>query len=79
MPDRVVLMICLAFTLAGCAMPLRCGPEAAAAPSSADATLDGRLVRCSALGEKAHGDPDCESTFAEARQRILPPTSEKQP
>ncbi len=67
----------LLVALAGCTMPLRCGSETPAVSSSADATLDGRLVRCSALGGKAHDDPDCESAFAEARRRILPPTPEK--
>lgn len=73
MPSQVAAITGLILCLAGCTMPLRCGPDATASLSSDDAALDGRLVRCGALGVKAHDDPDCESAFAQARRRVLPP------
>jgi conjugative transfer region protein TrbK len=77
MPAHLAALACLVLCLAGCTVPLRCGPEATATTSSSDATLDGRLVRCSALGTTAHDDPDCKNVFAEARRRILPTPQEK--
>lgn len=77
MPRAPLALAVLLLCLTGCAASLRGGPEASASLSQADTALDGRLVRCSALGPKAHEDPDCESAFAEARRRILPAIREK--
>lgn len=69
-----VLSICgLALGVAACAVPLRSGDNT----PNVDAALDGRLVRCSALGVQAQDDADCISAFAEARRRILPEPAEK--
>lgn len=76
MSRAVLALACLALGLCACAVPLR-GPDTQAALSSNDATLDGRLVRCSALGAQAQDDPDCVSAFAEARRRILPISPEE--
>ena len=40
-------------------------------------TLDARLTRCAALGDKAAADTDCHSAWDEARRRILPVPPEK--
>lgn len=69
-------MTCVALGLAGCAVSLR-GTDSGASPTSSDTALDGRLVRCSALGVGAQDDPDCISAFAEARRRIVPAAPEK--
>lgn len=71
------IALLLVLGLTDCTMPLSCGAHAAATPSSDDTSLDGRLVRCSALGAKAHDDPECEGAFEEARKRILPLPAEK--
>lgn len=76
MPRSLTIVFCLAILLAGCATPLRSTAGDTAA-SNSDAALDGRLVRCSALGPQAQDDPDCVSAFAEARRRILPIAPEK--
>ncbi len=74
MRSRVVLIVFVATSLAGCTVPLRCEPDAALGHADGSSALDGRLMRCSALGaEAAADDPDCQSAWAEARQRILPP------
>ena len=79
MPGALLITPLLLLCLADCTMPLRCGSDAPAVQSSDDATLDGRLMRCSALGTKAHDDPDCEAAFAEARRRVLPPPRRSEP
>jgi conjugative transfer region protein TrbK len=63
-------IVFVALSLAGCALSLR-GADGDASVTHSDAALDGRLVRCSALGTAAHDDPDCIKAFAEARSRIL--------
>jgi conjugative transfer region protein TrbK len=76
MPLSLVIVSVLAVLLMGCAGPLR-GSDSGAVLSNSDAALDGRLVRCSALGAAAQDDPDCVAAFAEARSRILPIAPEK--
>ncbi|MCR6736139.1 MAG: putative entry exclusion protein TrbK-alt [Afipia sp.] len=78
MRTRVAITILLAACVAGCSVPLRCGPEAAIGHATEPSALDGRLVRCSALDPKvAADDADCKSAWAEARKRILPTPSGK--
>jgi conjugative transfer region protein TrbK len=78
MYSRVAFIVFIAICLAGCTVPLRCEPDAVLGHSEGSSALDGRLMRCSALGAKAAADdPDCESAWAEARQSILPPSTGK--
>jgi conjugative transfer region protein TrbK len=79
MRSRVVALIVLITTcLAGCTVPLRCEPDAVPGHADGSSALDGRLMSCSALGAKAATeDPDCQSAWAEARQRIVPPPTGK--
>jgi conjugative transfer region protein TrbK len=79
MRSRVVaLIVFIATSLAGCTVPLRCEPDAVLGHAEGPSALDGRLMRCGALGAKAAAeDPDCQSAWAEARQRILPPPTGK--
>lgn len=73
---RILMLTLLAFAAAGCTIPLREAQDEAPAPLSDP--LDARLLRCNALGPKAAADdPDCQSAWAQARQRILPPPTEK--
>lgn len=72
---RTKAVLLIALTAAGCTIPLREARDEA--PSASD-PLDARLLRCSALGPKAAADDaDCRSAWAEARQRILPPSMGK--
>jgi conjugative transfer region protein TrbK len=69
---RTAVLSLIALTAAGCTIPLREARDEAPPPASDP--LDGRLLRCSALGPKAAADDaDCQSAWAEARQRIQPP------
>jgi conjugative transfer region protein TrbK len=80
MRNRVALtvFVFVATCLAGCTVPLRCEPDAALGQTEGSSALDGRLMRCLALGAKvAAEDPDCQNAWAEARQRILPPAAGK--
>ncbi|HWV51666.1 putative entry exclusion protein TrbK-alt [Pseudorhodoplanes sp.] len=76
MPRTFLIVSLIALLLAGCTTPLRSG-DGGATVSNSDAALDGRLLRCSALGAKAQDDPDCVAAFSEARSRILPIAPEK--
>jgi conjugative transfer region protein TrbK len=74
----VAFIVFIAICLAGCTIPLRCESDAVLGHAEDSSALDGRLMRCSALGPKAApDDPDCQSAWAEARQRILPPPTGK--
>ncbi len=78
MDCRLALMVCLAACVAGCTVPLRCEPEAALGHVDGASVLDGRLMRCGALGAKAAADDaDCQNAWAEARGRLLPTPSGK--
>jgi conjugative transfer region protein TrbK len=78
MDYRVAFILCAAACLTGCTVPLRCEPDAAPGRTDGVTALDGRLMRCGALGAKAAADdPDCQSAWAEARGRILPPLTRK--
>ncbi len=69
---RTAVLSLIALTAAGCTIPLREARDEA--PPPANDPLDARLLRCSALGPKAAADDaDCQSAWAEARQRIQPP------
>jgi conjugative transfer region protein TrbK len=68
---RTTVLALIAFAAAGCTIPLRQARDEAPPPASDP--LDARLERCSTLGAKNVDDPDCQSAFAEARKRILPP------
>lgn len=68
---RTALLLLIALTATGCTIPLRPVRNDTTPPGS-DA-LDMRLQRCSMLGSRNVDDPDCQSAFAEARKRILPP------
>ena len=69
---RTAVLSLLALAATGCTIPLRQARDEAPPPASDP--LDARLLRCSALGPKdAADDADCQSAWAEARQRILPP------
>ncbi len=72
---RTAPLLLIALTAAGCSIPLRQARDEAPPPASDP--LDARLERCSALGAKNVDDPDCQSAFAEARKRILPPPTGK--
>jgi conjugative transfer region protein TrbK len=75
---RVAFIVVIATCLAGCTVPLRCEPDAVLGHAEDSSALDGRLMRCSALGTQAAADdPDCQSALAQARQRILPPATGK--
>ncbi len=68
---RITPVLLIALTASACTMALRqAGNEPA--PATSD-PLDARLERCSMLGPKNIDDADCQSAFAEARKRILPP------
>jgi conjugative transfer region protein TrbK len=74
----VAFIVFIAICLAGCTIPLRCESDAVLGHAEDSSALDGRLMRCSALGPKAApDDPDCQNAWAEARQRILPPPTGK--
>jgi conjugative transfer region protein TrbK len=68
---RIALLFLIALTTTGCTIPLRQARDETPPPASDP--LDARLERCSALGTKNIDDADCQSAFAEARKRILPP------
>lgn len=69
---RAAVLSLIALAAAGCTIPLREAREEAPPPASDP--LDARLMHCSALGPKAAADDaDCQSAWAEARQRIQPP------
>ncbi|WP_024920092.1 MULTISPECIES: putative entry exclusion protein TrbK-alt [unclassified Afipia] len=69
---RTAVLSLLSLAATGCTIPLRQARDEAPPPASDP--LDARLLRCSALGPKAAADDaDCQSAWAEARQRILPP------
>jgi conjugative transfer region protein TrbK len=65
----------IALSASACTIPLRQARDKAPPPASDP--LDERLQRCSTLGTKNVDDPDCQSAFAEARKRILPPPVRK--
>ena len=71
---RTAPLLLIALTAAGCTIPLR---DARNELAPAIDPLDARLERCSTLGAKNVDDPDCQSAFAEARKRILPPPTGK--
>ncbi len=69
---RAAALSLIALVATGCTIPLREARDEAPPPVSDP--LDARLLRCSALGPKAAADDaDCQSAWAEARQRIQPP------
>lgn len=69
---RTAALALIALAATGCTIPLREARDEAPPPASDP--LDARLLRCSALGAKAAADDaDCQSAWAEARQRIQPP------
>jgi conjugative transfer region protein TrbK len=68
---RTAAFSLIAITATGCTIPLRQARDEAALPASDP--LDARLERCSTLDSRKVEDPDCQSAFAEARKRILPP------
>jgi conjugative transfer region protein TrbK len=69
---RTAALSLIALAATGCTIPLRQARDEASPPASDP--LDARLLRCSALEPKvAADDADCQSAWAEARQRIRPP------
>jgi len=68
---RIAPFLLIAFSASACTIPLRQARDETPPPASDP--LDARLERCSALGTKNIDDADCQSAFAEARKRILPP------
>jgi conjugative transfer region protein TrbK len=72
---RVPTLALIALAATGCTIPLRQARDEAPPPASDP--LDARLQRCSTLGAGKADDPDCQSAFAEARKRILPPLTGK--
>jgi conjugative transfer region protein TrbK len=69
---RTAALSLIALTAAGCTIPLRQARNEAPPPASDP--LDARLLRCGALEPRAAAeDTDCQSAWAEARQRIPPP------
>ena len=74
---RKLFVILLAAALAGCTVPLASWSSHLAGAPDDGTTLDARLTRCAALGDKAAADTDCHSAWDEARRRILPVPPEK--
>ena len=75
-PRTTLLVVAVALgALGGCTIPLRTDGTSSGADDGT--ALDGRLSRCAALGDKASTDADCQTAWAEARRRILPPAPEK--
>ncbi len=72
---RIAPLLLIALSASACTIPLRQARDEAPPPASDP--LDARLQRCSTLGVKNVDDADCQSAFAEARKRILPPLMRK--